>query len=95
MFPECQYRNDLPVWSKTTHFYEKYTKIVSNPMKYNADTLLFLLSFTKCQREKNIGRTFFVSAGAQKGRETVGSGTTLPQYLPNPKNEFPRKSIFT
>ena len=69
--------------------------IVSNPMKYNADTLLFLLSFTKCQREKNIERTFFVSAGAQKGRETVGSGTTLPQYLPNPKNEFPRKSIFT
>ena len=30
-------------------------------------TLLFLLSFTKCQREKYIERTFFVSAGVQKG----------------------------
>ena len=30
----------------------------------NADTLLFLLSFTKNQREKNSERTFFVSAGA-------------------------------
>ena len=38
--------------------------IVSKPMKRskNADTLLFLLSFTKCQREKIL----FVSAGAQK-----------------------------
>ena len=33
----------------------------------NADTFCFLLPFTKCQREKNIERTFFVSAGAQKG----------------------------
>ena len=33
----------------------------------NADILLFLLSFTKCQCEKNIERTFFVSVGAQKG----------------------------
>ena len=33
----------------------------------NVDTLLFLLSFTKCLLEKNIGRTFFVSGGAQKG----------------------------
>ena len=32
----------------------------------NTDTLLFLLSFTKCQREKKI-KTFFVSAGTQKG----------------------------
>ena len=34
-------------------------------MKHNksGDTLLFLLSFTKCQREKNIERT---CAGAQK-----------------------------
>ena len=35
----------------------------------NADTLLFLLPFTKFQREKNIEGTFFVSAGAQKGLE--------------------------
>ena len=43
--------------------------IVSKPMKHNknADILLFLLSFTKCQCEKNIERTFFVSVGAQKG----------------------------
>ena len=32
----------------------------------NLDTLLFLLSFTKCQREKNIEKTLFVSAGARK-----------------------------
>ena len=54
---------------------------------------MFLLSFTKSQREKNIERTFFGSAGAQKGRETAGSGTTLPQYIPNPKNKFPLKFI--
>ena len=35
----------------------------------NADTLLFLLLFSKSQREKNIEKTFFVSAGA---------GNTLP-----------------
>ena len=32
----------------------------------NAGTLLFLLLFTKSQRKKNIGKTFFVSAGDQK-----------------------------
>ena len=56
---------------------------------------MFLLSFTKCQREKNIERRFFVRADAQKGRESAGSGTVLPQYLPNPKNLFPVKFIFT
>ena len=61
----------------------------------NADTLLFLLSFTKCQHEKNIERTFFVSPDAKKGWETAGLVTTLPQYLPNPKNKFPVKFIFT
>ena len=37
-------------------------------MKYNknADNLLFLLLFTTGQREKNIEKTLFVSAGAQK-----------------------------
>ena len=42
--------------------------IVSKPMMHNknADTLLFLLSFTKSQRKKNIEKSFFVSAGAQK-----------------------------
>ena len=37
-------------------------------MKYNknADTSLFLLLFTMSQHEKNIEKTFFVSAGAQK-----------------------------
>ena len=32
----------------------------------DADNIFFLLSFTRCQREKNIERTFLVSAGAQK-----------------------------
>ena len=59
------------------------------------DILLFLLPFTKCQHEKKIERTFFVSAGTQNEWETAGSGTTLPQYLPNPKNKFPVKLIFT
>ena len=37
-------------------------------MKYikNADTPLFLLLFAKGQQEKNIEKTLFVSAGAQK-----------------------------
>ena len=34
--------------------------------KKNAETVLFLLSFTKCQCEKNIERTYSVSAGTQK-----------------------------
>ena len=45
----------------------------------NAGILLFLLSFTKRQPEKNIERTFFVSAGAQKGWQKAGSGNALPQ----------------
>ena len=66
-------------------------------MKHNKNegTLLFLLSFNKCQRKKNAERKFLVSAGAQKGWETAGSGTTLPQYPPNPKNKFPVKFTFT
>ena len=42
--------------------------IVSKPRKYNenADTLLFLLLFTTGQCEKNIEKTLFLSAGAQK-----------------------------
>ena len=32
----------------------------------NADTLLFLLLFTKSQREKKFEKTFLASAGAQK-----------------------------
>ena len=55
----------------------------------NADTLLFHLPFNKCQREK------ILSAGAQKGWKSAGSGTTLPQYLPNPENKFTVKFIFT
>ena len=37
--------------------------------KYTA-IFLFLLSFTKIEREKNIERTFFVSAGAQRVRNS-------------------------
>ena len=36
-----------------------------------------------------------MSASAQKSWETAGSGTTLSQYLPNSKNKFPVKFIFT
>ena len=38
-------------------------------MKYNknADTFLLLLLFAMDQREKNIEKTLFVSAGVQKG----------------------------
>ena len=35
-------------------------------MKYNDDTLLFLLLFAAGQRENNIEKTLFVSAGTQK-----------------------------
>ena len=65
-------------------------------MKHNkkSDTLSLLLSVTKSQHEKNSQRTFFVSAGTQKGWETAGSGNTLPQYLTNPKNKFSVKFIF-
>ena len=40
-------------------------------MKHNksADSLLFLLSLTKSQREKNIEITLFVSAGTQRGEK--------------------------
>ena len=67
-------------------------------MKYNknAKTFLFLLLFTTIRREKNIEKTF-LSAAAQKMWNTAGSGSTLPQYLPNPKSKFPVKfpySIF-
>ena len=58
-------------------------------------TLLFLLLFTTGQREKNIEKTLFVSAGAQKRWKIAGSGGNLPQYLPSPKSKFPVKFIFT
>ena len=45
--------------------------------------------------QKKIERTFFSSVSTQKRWETAGSGATLPQYLPNPKNKFPVKFIFT
>ena len=86
------------VWSKATHFNEKYIEInVSKPMKHNknVDMLLFLLLLTKNQFEKNIAKTLFVSTGAQKRWKAAGSGNTLPQYLPNQKNRFSVKCIFT
>ena len=44
----------------------------------NVGTLFFLLPFTYCQRENSIERTFFVSAGTQKGWETADSKPILP-----------------
>ena len=61
----------------------------------NADTLLFLLLFATGLREKDIEKTLFVRSGAQKRWKTAGSGSTLLQYLPNPKSEFLVKFIFT
>ena len=54
----------------------------------NADTLLFLLLFTKSQRKKKIEKTFLASAGAQKKVKKDDSGYNLSQYLPNPKNKI-------
>ena len=45
--------------------------------------------------KKNIEKTLFVSAGAWKMWKTVSSGSTLPQFLPNPNSKFPVKFIFT
>ena len=56
---------------------------------------MFLLLFIISQHEISIEKVFFLSAGAQKGWVTAGSGNTLPQYLPNPKVKFPVKFIFT
>ena len=50
---------------------------------------------TTSQREKNIGETLFVIAGTQEKWKTTGSGSPLPQYLPNPKTRFPAKFILT
>ena len=36
-----------------------------------------------------------MSAGAQERWRAAGSGNTLSQYLPNPKNKFPVKCMFT
>ena len=54
-------------------------------MKHNksADTLLFLLSLTKF---KYIERIFFVNAG-------VDLGTTLTEYLQNPKKKLPERFL--
>ena len=60
----------------------------------NADTLLLLLLFTMGQCEKNTDKAF-VSADVQKRWKTAGSGSTLPQYIPNPKSKFPVNFIFT
>ena len=66
-------------------------------MKYNknTDTFLYQRLFTMGKREKNIEKTLFLSAGAQKRWKTEGSGNTLPRDLPNPKSRFLVKFIFT
>ena len=66
-------------------------------MKYsqNGDTLLFLLSFAMDQHKTKYWKILFANAGAQKRWKTVSSGSTLTQYLQNPKSNFPAKYIFT
>ena len=60
-------------------------------MKYNKNegSFLFLLLFTMGQRDKNIEKTLFVSAGAQKKVKNSEFWEHFPQYLPNPKSKFP------
>ena len=51
------------VWSKITHFYEKYIKInffKTNEAYQNADTLLFLLLFTTGQPDKKILKKYYL-----------------------------------
>ena len=59
----------------------------------NADISLFPLSFTECQREKNIERTFFVSAGAQEGEKwrVLGLHTIFTELQ---KKNLPVKFMF-
>ena len=66
-------------------------------MKYNknADTLLFLLLFTMGQREKIYLKNIICECKCSKKVKKAGSGSTLPQYLPNPKSKFQVKFIFT
>ena len=45
---------------------KKYIKISCFKTSKNADILLFLQLFTTGQREKDIGKTLFMSADAQK-----------------------------
>ena len=57
------------VWSKITHFYEKYV-IVSKPMtcNKNADALFFYCYLLRVNVKKDIEKTF-VSAGTQEGEK--------------------------
>ena len=53
----------------------------------NADTLLFLVSFTiSVNVNKILDEHSLWVQPLKKGWETAGSGATLPQYLPNLKN---------
>ena len=59
---------------KATQFYEKCIKIVWKPMKHNknADTLLFLLSFTKWQREKKYWKNILCECRRSKRGRNSG-----------------------
>ena len=61
----------------------------------NADTLLFLQLFTKSQHKKKLKKHSLRVQALKKGKKTADSGYNLSQYLPNPKNKFPVKFIFT
>ena len=59
---------------KATQFYEKCIKIVWKPMKHNknADTLLFLLSFIKWQREKKYWKNILCECRRSKRGRNSG-----------------------
>ena len=68
-------------------------------MKYNknTDTYCSYCHLRSVNVKKILKKTLFVSAGLRwKTRwKTADSASTLSQYLPNPKNKFPVKFIFT
>ena len=79
--------------SKATHFREKYIKIIlSKSRKHNKNITPFSSYYylLRVNVKKYWKKKFFVSACAQKGLKTSGSGNTLP-YLPNPKNKISSK----
>ena len=68
-------------------------------MKYNksTDTYCSYCHLRSVNVKKILKKTLFVSAGLRwKTRtKTADSGSTISQNLPNPKNKFPAKFIFT
>ena len=61
----------------------------------NSDTLLLLQFLAKSQREKVLEEHSLWVQVLKKGDKQRFLGILYTQYLPNPKNKFPVKIIFT